>query len=245
MMAIETTVTEREDPLSHYARTRDRGMRNQIVGAHRGLALHVASRYSGRGVPLEDLRQTALLSLVKAVDRFDPERGVPFGSYAAQLIEGGLKEHFRDSSWAVHVPRRAKERSVSLRRAEEQLTHDLGRSPTVPELADALDLSTDDVLQALNAAGAYRVTSIESKSVEKAIELGVATPDTGYEHVEMRTLVATLLDTLEPRERRILELRYFEGRSQSEIAGEMGCSQMHVSRLLRRSLGRLRERLER
>jgi RNA polymerase sigma-B factor len=244
-MAAEATLTQFVDPLTEYASTRDRSLRNQIVSAHRGLALHVAARYAGRGVPLEDLRQTALLSLVKAVDRFDPERGVPFGSYAAQLIEGGLKEHFRDSSWAVHVPRRAKERTVVLRRAEEELTHDLGRSPTVNELADALDLSTDDVLQALSAASAYRVTSIESKSVEHALELGVTAQDSGYEGVEMRNLVGALLDTLEPRERRILELRFFEGMSQGDIAIEVGCSQMHVSRLLRRSLGRLRERLER
>lgn len=228
-----------------YARTRDRALRNEIVHAHRSLANHIAARYAGRGVPLDDLRQTAMLALVKAVERYEPERGVPFSSFAAQVIEGGLKEHFRDSAWAVHVPRRAKERNVALRRTEEELTQLLGRSPTVNELAAALAVSTDDVLQALSAASAFRAASIETPAVGTAVEHGVAASEHGYEGVELRTLVASLLDSLDERERRIVELRFFEGKSQAEIGAIVGLSQMHVSRLLRRTLSRLRERLER
>lgn len=230
--------------LEQFARTRSRTLRNEIVGRHRGLAQHFAQRYANRGVPPEDLQQTALLALVRAVERFDPTRGVEFGAFAAHLIEGALKEHFRDQTWWLHVPRRAKERTLELRRLEEELTHELGRSPTVTELARSAELAEDDVLAALAATSAYRATSLDAPRPDGAVDDGPLRDDPGFERVEVHSLVTDLLDTLAARERRIVELRFFEGLSQAEIAERVGISQMHVSRLLRKSLGLLRERLD-
>jgi RNA polymerase sigma-B factor len=231
-------------PLEQFLHTRNRALRNEIVARHRGLAQHFAQRYANRGVPAEDLQQTALLALVRAVERFDASRGVEFGAFAAHVIEGALKEHFRDQTWWLHVPRRAKERTVELRRLEEQLTHELGRSPTVAELARCAEIAEDDVLAALAATSAYRATSLDAPRPDGAVDHGPLRDDPGFERVEVHSLVTDLLETLAARERRIVELRFFEGLSQSEIAERVGISQMHVSRLLRKSLGLLRERLD-
>lgn len=232
--------------LSEYTQTRSPAIRNQLVEANRPLAHHFANRYAGRGVPLDDLRQIALLGLVRALERFEPDRGVAFSTFAGLVVEGTLKEHFRDRTWAVHVPRRAKELHLSLRRLEETFTQESGRSPTVRDLARAAGVSEDAVVEALSAGAAYSSTSLEAGMVATGhFENLTRVEDDGFAEVEQRSTVVSLLRLLPDRERQIVELRFYEGLSQSDIADRVGVSQMHVSRLLRRALVLLRASIER
>jgi RNA polymerase sigma-B factor len=181
------------------------------------------------------------------VDRFDVDRGVDFASYAVPTIVGEIRRHFRDKSWALHVPRRLKELSVRLSRILDELTTELGRSPTVPELAEAAGVEEEDVVDALDSTNAYSTRSLHAPfeadgDDSLATKLGTAEP--GYEEVEDGSFIAAGLDALEEREREIVELRFFREMTQSQIAAEVGISQMHVSRLLRRALAKMRGRLE-
>lgn len=226
-----------------FSATRSRSLRNQLVERHMGLAAHIARR-SGRGRVDDDLRQVAMLGLVKAVDRFDPDRGVQFSAFAGATIEGELKRYFRDRTWAARVPRGIKERHLDIRRATDELSHSLGRSPSVEELARHLDLERDEVVAGL-AAGAARVAgSLDTRAgaddAPQDHDAVLGSADEGFERTEHREVVAGLLDRLPERERRIVELRFFEERSQSDIAERVGISQMHVSRLLRRSFEMMR-----
>lgn len=235
---------ESEDELfRRYRATRSRALRNQLVERHMGLAAHIARR-SGRGRVDDDLRQVAMLGLVKAVDRFDPERNVAFSAYAGATIEGELKRHFRDRTWAARVPRSVKERHLDIRRATDELSHTLGRSPSVAELARHLDLERDDVVAGLAAGAARAAGSLDTRAGDDDApqdhDSVLGSTDAGFELAEHREIVAGLLAQLPARERRIVELRFFEERSQSDIADEVGISQMHVSRLLRRSFEMMR-----
>lgn len=231
-----------EELFRRYRSRRSRTVRNRLVERHLGLASHIARR-AGRGRPDDDLRQVAMLGLVKAVDRFDPDRGVAFSAYAGATIEGELKRHFRDRTWATRVPRSVKERHLAIRNATDELGQTLGRSPNVDELARHLDLDRDEVIAGL-AAGAARATgSLDTRTGDDAPQdhdALLASTDAGFELTEHRDAVARLLDRLPDRERRIVELRFFEERSQSDIAERVGMSQMHVSRLLRRSFELMR-----
>lgn len=224
-----------------HAATRSRRVRNTLVESHIGLARHIARRYGSAG--REDVEQVALLGLVKSVDRFDPDRGVAFSTFAGRTIEGELKRHFRDSSWDLRVPRSLKELHVSVRRGSEDLTQTLGRSPTMSEVADHLGVDPDDVVAAMGASSARDASSLDAPSAERPTdhvrEIGA---DGGFEHVEDRDAVEDLMDTLEPREREIVRLRFYENLSQDDIARQVGISQMHVSRLLRRSIEDMRRR---
>lgn len=207
----------------------------------------LASRYSGRGEPLEDLVQVGSIGLIKAVDRFDVDRGVSFSSYAVPTIVGEIRRHFRDKAWAMHVPRRLKELSLRLSRVLDQLTTELGRSPTIAELAEAAGVEEEEAVDALDSMNAYSTRSLHAPFEEGSDDslsekLGVV--ESGYEEIEDSTLVAAGLDALDERERRIVELRFFDEMTQSQIASEIGVSQMHVSRLLRRSLATMRGRIE-
>lgn len=222
--------------------TGNRRLRDQLVVDHQSIAQACARRFASRGEPLDDLTQVALLGLVKAVERFDPEKGIPFAGFAVPTITGELRRHFRDATWAVHVPRRAKDLHVRMPATVERLRVSLGRPPTPDELAEELGCSPEDVLDALDAGAAYRTTSTDT--TEGAL---AASHSTGRSEIsdglppDERVLLTQLLETLDERERTIVYLRFFEDLSQSEIADQVGMSQVHVSRLLRRALRDLKE----
>ncbi len=226
--------------------TQDRKIRDELIEAHLRLAEHLARRFNNRGVALDDLIQVASLGLVKAVERFDPGRGLEFSTFATPTIVGELKRHFRDKGWAVRVPRRVQELHVEINSLVNELTQQLGRSPTVAELARHARSSTEDVLEAMEAGQAYRSTSIdaprggdEDEGRDLANQLG--DPDVNLFDAEDRMVISRLIQSLPRREQLMVHLRFFEGMTQSQIAERLGISQMHVSRLLAKSLTILRE----
>jgi RNA polymerase sigma-B factor len=230
-----------------FHRDGDRGARERALVELMPLVRALASRYAGRGEPLEDLVQVGSVGLIKAVDRFDVDRGVEFSSYAVPTIVGEIRRHFRDKAWAMHVPRRLKELSVRVSRLLDELTTELGRSPTIAELAEAAGAEEEEIIDALDSAHAYATRSLHAPFEEGGTETlaeRLGTRDVGYEEVEDGSLVTAGLDALDERERRIVELRFFEEMTQSQIAAEIGISQMHVSRLLRRALTTMRGRIE-
>jgi RNA polymerase sigma-B factor len=226
--------------------TADPETRNKLIECHLGLVEYLARRFAGRGEPLDDLIQVATIGLVKAVDRFDPERQVEFSTYATPTIVGELKRHFRDKGWAVRVPRRLQELNLRLGSVISQLSQDIQRSPTVAEIAAAANASEDEVLEALDSAHAYSLISLDAGTTEEGLSYHeqIGDEDEGLSALEERLSVAPLLGQLTPRERRMLYLRFFKGMTQSEIARELGISQMHVSRLLAKTLAALRTGLE-
>jgi len=220
-------------------------LRDRLVEMHLPLVEYLARRFAGRGEPLDDLIQVGTIGLIKAVDRFDTERGVEFSTYATPTVVGEIKRHFRDKGWTVRVPRRLQELRAALSSATAQLTQDLGRSPTVHEIASHLGVSEEDVLEGLESANAYAAVSLEATDDANGQSVldTLGETDDALEGVEYRESLKPLLDSLPERERRILVLRFFGNMTQSQIAAELGISQMHVSRLLARTLSQLRERL--
>ncbi len=223
-------------------------VRDGLVEQHLPLVEHLARRFRNRGEPYDDLVQVATIGLIKSVDRFDPERGVEFSTYATPTIVGEIKRHFRDKGWAVRVPRRLQELRLSLTSATGELSQRNGRAPTVQELAAHLNLSEEDILEGLESANAYSTLSLDAgdqggdeESVAVVDTLGI--DDEALEGVEYRESLKPMLERLPPREKKILLLRFFRNMTQSEIASEVGISQMHVSRLLARTLTTLREGL--
>ncbi len=224
-------------------------LREQLVDQHIGLVEFLARRFRNRGEPLEDLVQVGTIGLLKAIDRFELDREVEFSTYATPTIVGELKRHFRDKGWAVRVPRRLQELHLELTKTVGNLGHDLGRAPTVHEIAEAAGTTEEAVLEGLEVAQAYNFTSLDApidtddgSSTTFADQLG--TEDEHLENLEYRAALAPEMAKLPERERRILYLRFFKGMTQSEIADRLGISQMHVSRLLNRTLMQLREALE-
>lgn len=230
------------DQFREYRRSGAIPLRNALVEEHIGVADFLARRFANRGEPIDDLRQVASVGLVKAVERFDPDRGIAFTSFAVPTITGEIKRHFRDRTWSVRVPRNLQELTLEIERARTDLGQQLGRSPTVSEIAAHLDVTDEAVLEGIEAATYYRSGSLDAPTpgAERG-SLGDHIPSTDDEHTEAenRTLVRQLLAELPVRERRIVYLRYFEGLTQSEIAEQMGISQMHVSRLLSKSMEQL------
>ncbi len=227
---------------AEFARTRHETTRAELIEAHLGLAEHLARRFTHRGEPYDDLVQVSSLGLIKAVDRFDPERGVEFTTYATKTILGELKRHFRDKGWAIRAPRRIQELYLHLGQAVSSLSQELGRSPTIKELMKETGASEDEVIEAMEAGQAYRSASLDSGGPDDegiGARLGVETGDFG--DAEWRAVLSPYVSELPERDRMILRLRFVEGLTQSEIANRVGISQMHVSRLLGRSLVALRE----
>jgi RNA polymerase sigma-B factor len=225
---------------------KDEAARDELVKRYLPLARKLARRYTGAHEPFEDLFQVASYGLLKAVDRFDPERGIAFSSFAVPTIVGELKRYFRDLGWSAHVPRGAQELAIKVQRDQERLTTITGHSPTVQELAQYMELSIEDVLTGIEAAGARHAASLDvpldtgdDDDGTLADTLGVE--EAGFDLVENSASVAAAMCLLSDRERQILMLRFFEHRTQSEIAKVIGVSQMHVSRLLRRAIARLTE----
>jgi RNA polymerase sigma-B factor len=230
-----------------YHREGDERARDRALVELMPLVRALASRYAGRGEPLEDLVQVGSIGLIKAVDRFDVDRGVDFASYAVPTIVGEIRRHFRDKAWAMHVPRRLKELSLRLSRVLDQLTTELGRSPTIAELAEAVGVEEEEAIDALDSMNAYSTRSLQAPfddGSDDNLSEKLGTEETGYAEIEDGALVEAGLDALDERERRIVELRFFHEMTQSQIASEIGISQMHVSRLLRRALLTMRGRIE-
>jgi RNA polymerase sigma-B factor len=220
----------------------DRALRNELIEDHRWVAIHCARRFENRGEPLDDLIQVGQLGLLKAVERFDPDVGVSFASYAIPTVMGELRRHFRDATWALKVPRRVKDLHVNLGNAVDFLSGERGRPPTPAELADHLGISVEDVLEAIEAGGAYRAAPLMPPSDDddsRREGRALRDEDMVLAGADDRILVRHLLSMLSERERTIVELRFYAGLSQSEIADRVGVSQVHVSRLLRSSLAAL------
>ncbi len=222
-------------------------IRDELVRLHLPLVEHFARRFLNRGEPYDDLLQVGTIGLIKAIDRFDLARGVEFSTYATPTIVGEIKRHFRDRGWAIRVPRRLQELRISITSATADLTQELGRSPTVTELAARLEVSDEEVIEGLESSNAYATLSLDApdSSDDSALSMidVIGGDDEALEHVENRETIKPLLESLDPRERHIVTLRFFRGMTQSQIAAEVGISQMHVSRLLTRTLARLRESL--
>jgi RNA polymerase sigma-B factor len=219
--------------------------REELIRLHQPLVGHLARRFSDRGEPHEDLMQVGMLGLVKAIDRFEPERGLEFVTYAVPTVLGEIKRYFRDHAWAMRVPRRVQEIRLSLSSAVEDLTQELQRAPSVDEIASRVGAGRDDILEAFEASNAYQTVPLDpAADPEETMpslvdQLGVDDP--GLIGVERREVLRPMLQELPERERLILELRFIHQHTQSQIASEVGISQMHVSRILTRTLASLRE----
>jgi RNA polymerase sigma-B factor len=224
----------------------DERARRELAEEMLPLARALAHRYAGRGEPLDDLVQVACVGIMKAIDGFDLARDVRFSSYATPTVLGEIKRHFRDKTWAMRIPRGLQELQLRVARARDRLTNELGRSPTVDELAVAAEASFEDVLATIESAGARRTRSLDEplgEDVTLADALGASDPE--LERAEMRALLDGAFDVLAPRDREVLRLRFREDLTQTEIAEHIGVSQMQVSRLIRQSIARLRLDIER
>ncbi|GAA0816636.1 SigB/SigF/SigG family RNA polymerase sigma factor [Spirilliplanes yamanashiensis] len=221
--------------------------RAAAIEAWRPMARRLAQRYARNGESLDDLVQVASIGLIRAVDRFDAGRGTPFTAFAIPTIAGEIKRHFRDRTWAIRVPRRLQELRLAITTADTVLSHTLGRSPTVADVAAHLGITEEAVIEGLEGARAYRTTSLSTPTgADGGIELGdtLGAPDAGYEAVEQHESLQPALATLDERDRRIIALRFYGNLTQAQIAAELDLSQMHVSRLLRRALSRLRATMD-
>ncbi|HET9323106.1 MAG TPA: SigB/SigF/SigG family RNA polymerase sigma factor [Gaiellaceae bacterium] len=235
--------------LRRYHRDGDLAAREELIERYMSLVRSLARRYAYRGEQLDDLVQIGAIGLIKAIDRFDVDRGVELTTYATPNIIGEIKRHFRDKGWSVRVPRGLQELNVQVSKLIEQLTVQLGRSPTIPELAKAAGVEEEQVLEALESGRAYSSVSLstggggseEDGDFDPLESLG--TIEHEYEVSEDRAVLAPGFKVLDERERKILHLRFFSGLTQSQIATEIGISQMHVSRLIRRSLEKIREEI--
>jgi RNA polymerase sigma-B factor len=223
------------------------GLREHAIEAWLPLARHLAQRFHGRGEPIDDLVQIATIGLIKAIDRFDPEYGNDFAAYAVPTIVGEIKRHFRDRTWDIRVPRRLQELKLDINEATSTLAQRLGRSPTVADIAEYLHRTEDEILEGLDSARAYSAVSLQTLvgTSEDSTELGdlLGVDDNEMELAEFRAALGPALETLSPREQRIVLLRFFGNLTQTQIAERVGISQMHVSRLLARSLTALRGQL--
>lgn len=228
-----------------FARTRDRVLRDELVSAHLWLAEQLAKRFANRNEPLDDLTQAASIGLIKAVEGFKPELGFEFSAYATKTIIGELKRHFRDHGWSVRAPRRIQELYLGLAQTVEDLSQKLGRPPTVSELAAETRANEEEVLEALEAGHAYRSASLDSPGPEgETLGNRLGSDDGEFDKAIDRSVLQPYLAALPERERLIVQLRFVEDLTQSEIATRIGLSQMHVSRLLTRSLSSLRAAID-
>lgn len=243
MSTAEPRVPDGPEVLAWFRELPDPAARERLVHRFLPLAEHLAWRFAGRGESMEDLRQVASLGLVHAIDRFDPDRGVQFATFATVTIVGELKRHFRDRGWSVRVPRTLQEAAMSVNRATTELWQQLGRSPTVDEIAERTQLDPEAVLEALEAVQSYTASSLEAPVGEDGGTAGelMGDLDPQLELSHEWLAVAPALRGLPAREQQILYLRFFKDMTQTEIAQEIGISQMHVSRLLTQTLRRLRE----
>ena len=245
--AGDRTARAREDRklLERYHKEGDRAAREALVERFLPLARQLARRYQRGSEPLDDLIQVASLGLLKAIDRFEPDRPSAFSSFAVPTILGELKRHFRDRGWSVRVPRDLQEMAVRVERVAEELSHGLGRAPTPGEIAESIGATAEQVLEAREAAGAYRAVSLdrprEDDEEGEGMTEAMGAEDPGFGLAEDAATVERLMGVLTDREREVLQLRFVEDLTQSEIGARVGVSQMHVSRLIRQAIARLRD----
>ncbi len=234
------------DQFIEYRAKGSRRLRNALVEQHLDLVEYYVSRYGKGQIESDDVRQQAFMALIKAVERFDPDMGVTFKTFANRTIEGELKRLLRDKGWSVRPPRSLQELAVQARRLEPQLTQQLGRTPRVADLAEWLEESTDRVLEALAAGASFRADSLDAPIGDGSLTKGamIAGSDGEMDDVELQMDIEDLLDGLDERDREIVQLRFVERLSQQEIADRLGVSQSYLSRLLRRTLATLREDIE-
>jgi RNA polymerase sigma-B factor len=235
--------------LRRYAKGESSTVREELVDRFMPLARRLAARYAGGAEPFDDLVQVASVGLVKAIDRFDPDRGTAFSTFAVPTILGELKRHFRDRGWSVHVPRDVQERILKVERALAELPARLGHPPTVHEIAERIEATDEEVLEAMHAAQGHHAVSLDAASSladgDEPAPLGerIGSEDQSFETVEYGATIEPVLEDISQRDRKVLHLRFVEDMTQSEIADEVGVSQMHVSRILRATVDRLREEL--
>ncbi len=226
------------EALQRYSASRDRVLRDEIAARTSWIAVRSARRFADSGEPFDDLVQVAQIGLLKSIERFDSTHGVPFGAYATPTIIGELRRHFRDHTWSVHVPRRAKDIRAAVNTANDELSRQLGRSPQVGEIAARLNVSAELIVEALEANSAYRAYPLDPAGTGRE-----PAAQGGLDDVLDRELISKLLELLPARERKILYLRFFQELSQAQIAEQMGTSQVHVGRLIASSLAELRRHL--
>ncbi len=237
---------EDRELLRRYHEGGDTGAREQLIQRHLPLVRSLARRYAGRGEALEDIEQVGAIGLIKAIDRFELERDVSLATYATPNVVGEIKRHFRDKGWAIRVPRALQELNASMSGAIERLTVKLSRSPSIGEIAEELETTPEHVLEALEVGSAYSTVSLSGgpggdEELDPLETIGEE--DEGFQRSEDRAALAPALQRLPPREREILRMRFEEGLPQTQIAQRVGLSQMHVSRLIRKSLAEMREQL--
>jgi len=235
--------------LERYARDRSPTVREELVDRFMPLARRLASRYAGGAEPFDDLVQVASVGLVKAIERFDPSRGTAFSTFAVPTILGELKRHFRDRGWSVHVPRDVQERILKVERALADLPAKLGHSPTIQDIAQRLEVTEEEVLEAMHAAQGHHAVSLDASSSlgdgDEPAPLGdrIGEEDLSFDMVEYGAAIGPVLQEISERDRMVLHLRFVEDMTQSEIADRVGVSQMHVSRILRATVEKLREQV--
>ena len=232
-----------------YKATGDPEVRDQLIVSHLNLVRFLASKFKNRGEPLDDLNQVGTIGLIKAIDRFDPSRGLEFTTYATPTILGEIKRHFRDKGWSVRVPRRLQELSAKVNQANDELTNELSRSPSVEEIAKRVGASVDDVLEAMESSSAYSSVPLEgggSSDDDDAPSVidHYATEDENLAASDDRIVLEDAIRDFSPREKDVIRMRFFEGMTQVEIAERLGISQVQVSRLLRRTLRRVQDKID-
>ncbi len=244
-MPLSSQAEDRE-LLRRYHEQGDRSAREELVQRHLPLVRALARRYAGRGESLDDIEQVGAIGLIKAIDRFDPTRDVALTTYATPNVVGEIKRHFRDKGWAIRIPRGLQELNAKMSSTIERLTLELGRSPSIAEIAQRLESTPEQVLEAMEAGSAYAPVSLNAGTGEDG-ELDpmetIGTEDDNFERTEERASLEPALEMLPHREREILRMRFEEGLTQTQIADKIGVSQMHVSRLIRKSLARMRAEL--
>ena len=246
---VEWTDEETEDLFREYVATRDPAVRDKLVIAHRNLVRFLATKFANRGEPLEDLVQVGIIGLINAIDRFDPDRGTKFSTYATPTVVGEIRRHFRDKAWSLKVPRRLQELNLAANKAAEELSQRLGRPATVQDIASFVGASEEETLEAIELGNAYDTVSLDSKLLYEGeaapVSLAefVGDVDGSLQNVETYGDLKQAIDCLEPREKAIIYFRFFKDMSQTEVAKRLSISQMHVSRLQHKALRRLKELL--
>ena len=247
--AAEWTDEQTEELFKQYVRTRSPKKRDQLVIMHQNLVRFLAGKFANRGEPLEDLVQVGLIGLINAIDRFDPDRGTKFSTYATPTIVGEIRRHFRDKAWSLKVPRRLQELNLAANKAAEELGQILGHPPTVQEIADKVGASEEEALEAIELGNAYDTVSLDSKlaydgeSAPLTLAEFVGDLDGSLQNIESYGDLNQAIDSLEPREKAIIYYRFFRDMSQTEVAKRLNISQMHVSRLQQKAVRRLKELL--
>ncbi len=240
---------ETEALFREYTETRDRKLRDHLVELHLNLVRFLAGKFANRGEPLEDLVQVGLIGLINAVDRFDPDRGTKFSTYATPTVVGEIRRHFRDKAWSLKVPRRLQELNLAANKAAETLSQSLGHPPSVQDIAEAIGSSEEEALEAIELGNAYDTVSLDSKlpfegeSTPLTLAEFVGGIDSSLENIDTYGDLQHAMESLEPRERSIIYYRFFRDMSQTEVARRLNISQMHVSRLQQKALKRLKELL--